>query len=96
MHLIFYGSGFPIVCKQHLPNKTVEAAMGLRTLRRETGKKAVNAKHRAETPRPRRGATTSTHPDPEQGNDSLSSPKVRTGIVSVNGRDIEVMHCRRP
>ena len=73
--------------------------MGLRTLRRDTGRKAANAKHRAEAARPRRSQATgpvSSHPDPEQESDSPAPSKVRTGIVSVNGRDIEIMHCRRP
>jgi len=73
--------------------------MGLRTLRRETGSKAANAKHGAEAARHRRGQTTgpiSSHPDPEQESDIPAPSKVRTGIVSVNGQDVGVMHCRRP
>ena len=72
--------------------------MGLKTLRRDTGGKAANAKHRAEAVRHRRGqaAPTSAHPDPEQEIESPRPTKVRTGIVSVNGQDVGVMHCRRP
>jgi len=75
--------------------------MGLRTLRRETGSKAGNAKPRAEAARHRRGqlsspASTSAHLDPEQEGDTSRSTKVRTGIVSVNGQDVGIMHCRRP
>ena len=35
----------------------------------------------------------SAHPDPEQERDSSPQRKVRTGIVSVNGRDVGEMHC---
>lgn len=38
---------------------------------------------------------SSAYPDPEQGTDSSPSAKVRTGIVSVNGCDVGVMHCHR-
>ncbi len=46
----------------------------------------------------RPGATpSSAHPDPaEQEAANYQSAKVRTGIVSVNGQDVGVMHCRRP
>jgi hypothetical protein len=37
-------------------------------------------------------APASTFPDPEEREASASS-KVRTGIVSVNGRDVEQMRC---
>ena len=36
------------------------------------------------------------HPSPEQPAENLHSAKVRTGIVSVNGCDVGIMHCRRP
>ena len=35
----------------------------------------------------------SSHPDPEQEKESLPAAKVRTGIVSVNGRDVGEMRC---
>jgi len=73
--------------------------MGLRTLRRETGRKAADAKRPVESGRHRRGQTSRTisaHPDPEQESESPKPPKVRTGIVSVNGQDVGVMHCRQP
>lgn len=36
---------------------------------------------------------SSASPEPEQERGSSGSPKVRTGIVSVNGRDVGEMHC---
>ena len=45
------------------------------------------------------GRPTSSHADPEQDRESPPNPKVRTGIVSVNGRDVGEMCCtggRRP
>ncbi len=41
----------------------------------------------------------SAYPDPEQERDAPAGSKARTGIVSVNGRDVERIHCtggRRP
>ena len=35
----------------------------------------------------------SAHVDPEQERESSPDPKVRTGIVSVNGRDVGEMRC---
>ncbi len=35
--------------------------------------------------------STSTHADPEQ--ESSPDPKVRTGIVSINGQDVGEMRC---
>ncbi len=35
----------------------------------------------------------SVRPDPAQEAGSAPSPKIRTGIVSVNGRDVGEMHC---
>jgi hypothetical protein len=35
----------------------------------------------------------SSHPDPEQEKESLPAARVRTGIVSVNGRDVGEMRC---
>jgi hypothetical protein len=35
----------------------------------------------------------STHPDPEQGREGGSKSDERTGIVSVNGRDVGKMRC---
>lgn len=40
---------------------------------------------------------SSAHPEPaEQQAAGYQGAKVRTGIVSVNGQDVGVMHCRRP
>jgi hypothetical protein len=36
---------------------------------------------------------TSAHPDPEQELERAAKPKVRTGIVSVNGQDVGEMRC---
>jgi hypothetical protein len=45
----------------------------------------------------RKGATpthpVSTHADLEQERESRPSSKVRTGIISVNGRDVGEMRC---
>jgi len=38
---------------------------------------------------------SSAYPDPEQEAGKPHSGKVRTGIVSVNGCDVGVMHCQR-
>ncbi|HUI82959.1 MAG TPA: hypothetical protein VL240_01980 [Candidatus Binatia bacterium] len=35
----------------------------------------------------------SAHSDPEQERDATPSSRARTGIVSVNGRDVGHMHC---
>jgi len=56
-----------------------------------TRRKATAQSHPANAPLP-----SSAYPDPEQDTDSLPSAKVRTGIVSVNGCDVGVMHCHRP
>lgn len=38
---------------------------------------------------------SSAHPDPaDQPDANFQSAKVRTGIVSVNGQDVGIMHCR--
>jgi hypothetical protein len=37
--------------------------------------------------------SASTSSDPEQESESSGSPTVRTGIVSVNGRDVGEMRC---
>jgi hypothetical protein len=45
------------------------------------------------------GRPTSSHADPEQDRERPPNSKVRTGIVSVNGRDVGEMCCtggRRP
>ncbi len=36
---------------------------------------------------------SSSHADPEQEGERSPDPRVRTGIVSVNGRDVEQMRC---
>lgn len=38
---------------------------------------------------------SSARPNPEPDAEKSHSGKVRTGIVSVNGCDVGVMHCRR-
>ena len=38
-------------------------------------------------------ANSASSADPEQEPESSGSPKVRTGIVSVNGRDVGEMRC---
>ena len=49
-------------------------------------------KDRASVPPP-----SSAHPDPaEPEGANNQSAEVRTGIVSVNGQDVGIMHCRRP
>ena len=77
----------------------------------QTGKKAHRRNEgvstRAIGAGPHRKPTTQSHPanaplpssacpNPEQDTDSSPSAKVRTGIVSVNGCDVGVMHCHRP
>ena len=53
---------------------------------------AEAALHRLAASRKRKPTKwVSTHADPEQ--ESAPPPKVRTGIVSVNGRDVGEMHC---
>lgn len=37
--------------------------------------------------------SVSAHADPEQARENSPNPKVRTGIVSVNGRDVGEMRC---
>ena len=50
--------------------------------------------HKLHPPKKDKGPrSVSTHTDPEQGPDNLPSRKPRTGIVSVNGRDVEEMRC---
>lgn len=51
--------------------------------------------HRLETAVRRRVRGTKASPTSEVSDqtDSAPSPKVRTGIVSVNGRDVEEMRC---
>jgi hypothetical protein len=39
---------------------------------------------------------SSAYPDPEQDTGGSPSAKAKTGIVSVNGCDVGVMHCHRP
>jgi hypothetical protein len=52
------------------------------------GKKAAGSRKR-KTAQP-----SSAYPDPEQQPESSGPARVRTGIVSVNGQDVGVMHCR--
>jgi hypothetical protein len=45
------------------------------------------------------GHPAAAYSDPEQDRDLPARSNVRTGIVSVNGRDVEKIHCtggRRP
>jgi len=37
--------------------------------------------------------TSSAYPDPEQERESPATPSGRTGVISVNGRDVGEMHC---
>lgn len=55
-----------------------------------THRKATAQSHPANAPLP-----SSANPD-QQDAESSPSAKVRTGIVSVNGCDVGVMHCHRP
>jgi hypothetical protein len=45
--------------------------------------------------RKRKSQPSSAHPGPEEEAGVPQPTGVRTGIVSVNGRDVGVMHCRR-
>ena len=45
--------------------------------------------------RKRKSQPSSAYPDPEQEPESPQPAAGRTGIVSVNGRDVERMHCRQ-
>ena len=60
----------------------------------QSGARAVYSRGRSDRPT---ATPSSAHPDPaEQEAANYQSEKVRTGIVSVNGQDVGVMHCRRP
>lgn len=66
-------------------------------LRNERGSRASgthrkSTAHNNPSPPP---SPSSAYPNPEQEAGSSHSGKVRTGIVSVNGCDVGVMHCRR-
>jgi len=104
--LIFSGCGFPISFQQHLPS-SVEVDMGWNKAlghAEQTGKKAgdlqnergtrASGTHRKSTAHP--ALPSSGYPDPEHEAENSYSSEVRTGIVSVNGCDVGVMHCRRP
>ena len=41
----------------------------------------------------KKSAPSYFYPDPEQERENATKAKVRTGIVSVNGRDVEQMRC---
>ena len=64
-----------------------------------SGKKAVKLRDsrrglRASTHRPaKRALPSSAHADPEQERETAPPTVARTGIVSVNGRDVEEMCC---
>ncbi len=49
----------------------------------------VSRHRKTSAPRP----PASAHVDPEQERDIAPAPKVRTGIVSVNGEDVGKMRC---
>lgn len=76
--------------------------MGRMDTRRQAGQTRTKSETGASYTRGRRNhpnapSPSSSHPDPaEQEGASLPSAKVRTGIVSVNGQDVGVMHCHRP
>lgn len=60
-----------------------------------SGARAFTSRGRGD--RPGAPPPSSAHPDPaDQERANYQSAKVRTGIVSVNGQDVGVMHCRRP
>ena len=40
-----------------------------------------------------RNSTESVFTDPEQDREAVGGPQERTGIVSVNGRDVEQIRC---
>jgi len=66
-----------------------------------TGKKGSKASHAKDgyglrPDRSTKPLPTSAHPDPEQGAENPPPANCRTGIVSVNGQDVGLMHCRRP
>ena len=65
---------------EHLKSAIQEANAGVRKLRAR--------RNLASRP-------TSAHPDPEQESAAADTPdpKVRTGIVSVNGQDVGEMRC---
>lgn len=52
----------------------------------------VEAAIRRKVKRPN-ASPSSSYPDPEQEREIPSAGKGRTGIVSVNGRDVGEMHC---
>jgi hypothetical protein len=45
--------------------------------------------------RKRKSQPSSAHPGPEEEPERPQPASGRTGIVSVNGRDVERMHCRQ-
>ena len=58
-------------------------------LKVEAGLRNLRASHKAK----HANQAVSAHADPEQERDNSANPKVRTGIVSVNGRDVGEMRC---
>jgi len=54
-------------------------------------RRSLKAHHEAASPAP----PSSTHREAEHKPEGPRPAKVRTGIVSVNGRDVGVMHCQR-
>ncbi len=57
--------------------------------RRRAAENRYNPKRRVSSP------PSSAHPDPGRETDSSPAGKGRTGIVSVNGRDVGVMRCQQ-
>jgi hypothetical protein len=65
---------------------------------KKTAQRGAEKLHDLETAVRRRvrgqnASSASTSPDSEQERESSGSSKVRTGIVSVNGRDVGEMRC---
>jgi hypothetical protein len=65
-------------------------------IKRKSSERRRNSGSRSNAKRSSSSLPISAHPDPQQETDSAPAGKVRTGIVSVNGCDVGVMHCRRP
>jgi hypothetical protein len=100
--LIFFTQEFPIGNLQHLLLVT-EGGMNLRDALRQAeqqGKQTVHSGaeklHNIETSIRRKlhgREASSTSSDAVQDSEASRSSTVRTGIVSVNGRDVEQMRC---
>jgi hypothetical protein len=103
--LLFFVQEFPIVEQRHLFLITEGGMTLLDALRHaeQQGKESVHRgaekMHNLEAAIRRRVRGSKATPDDPSARESALSTKVRTGIVSVNGRDVEEMRCtggRRP